>query len=76
MQTHFNPVTPEVLAALRQAVGDKYVKTDEDCLTAYQTDEEGNSHFFQKPEVVVFPGTTEEVAQIVKLANTLSLIHI
>ena len=70
MQTHFNPVTPEVLAALRQAVGDKYVKTDEDCLTAYQTDEEGNSHFFQKPEVVVFPGTTEEVAQIVKLANT------
>lgn len=35
----------------------------------YQTDEEGNSHYFHKPEVVVFPGSTEEVAEVVKLAN-------
>jgi glycolate oxidase len=38
-------------------------------LEKYQTDEEGNSYYFRKPEVVVFPGTTEEVALIVKLAN-------
>ena len=69
MATQFNPVTPELLAELRQVVGDKYVKTDEDYLEKYQTDEEGNSHYFHKPEVVVFPGSTEEVAAIVKLAN-------
>ena len=62
MATKFNPVTPELLAELRQVVGDKYVKTDEDYLEKYQTDEEGNSHYFHKPEVVVFPGSTEEVA--------------
>ena len=32
MATKFNPVTPELLAELRQVVGDKYVKTDEDYL--------------------------------------------
>ena len=69
MAAQFNPVTPELLAELRQVVGDKYVKTDEDYLERYQTDEEGNSHYFHKPEVVVFPGSTEEVAAIVKLAN-------
>ena len=55
MAAQFNPVTPELLAELRQVVGDKYVKTDEDYLERYQTDEEGNSHYFHKPEVVVFP---------------------
>lgn len=69
MATKFNPVTPELVDELRKVVGDKYVKTDDDYLTAYQTDEEGNSYYFHKPEVVVFPGTTEEVAEIVKLAN-------
>ena len=69
MAAQFNPVTPELLAELRRVVGDKYVKTDEDYLERYQTDEEGNSHYFHKPEVVVFPGSTEEVAAIVKLAN-------
>ena len=69
MMATFNPVTPELLEKLRNVVGDKYVKTDEDYLTAYQTDEEGNSIYFRKPEVVVFPGSTEEVAAIVKLAN-------
>jgi glycolate oxidase len=69
MAAQFNPVTPELLAELRQVVGDKYVKTDEDYLERYQTDEEGNSHYFHKPEVVVFPGSTEEVVAIVKLAN-------
>ena len=50
-------------------MGDKFVKTDDDYLERYQTDEEGNSHYFHKPEVVVFPGSTEEVAEVVKLAN-------
>ena len=39
-------------------------------LESYQTDEERNPVWFHKPEVVVFPETTEQVAEIVKLANT------
>ena len=69
MAASFNSVTPDLLAELRNVLGDKFVKTDEDYLERYQTDEEGNSHYFHKPEVVVFPGSTEEVAEVVKLAN-------
>lgn len=69
MEHKYNPVTPELVEELKKVVGDRYVKTDEEYLEQYQTDEEGNPHFFKKPEVVVFPGTTEEVAEVVKLAN-------
>ena len=69
MATKFNSITPELLQELRRVVGDKNVKTDDEYLTAYQTDEEGNSHYFHKPEAVVFPESTEQVAEIVKLAN-------
>lgn len=69
MAIRFNEVTDEVVQALQAIVGEKYVKTDEEYRTKYQTDEEGNSYFFHKPEVVVFPKTTEEVAAIVCLAN-------
>jgi glycolate oxidase len=65
----FNKVTPELVAELKKVVGDKYATTDEEKLLAYQTDEEGNSIYFHTPEVVVFPGSTEEVAAVVKLAN-------
>ena len=65
----FNPVTPELIEELQQVLGEKNVKTSEDYLEKYQTDEEGNPHFFSKPEVVVFPESTEQVAEVVKLAN-------
>ena len=61
MVSCFHPVTPELLEDLKKVVGEKYVRYDEDTLDQYQTDEEGNPHFFKKPEVVVFPGSTEEV---------------
>ena len=69
MASHYNPVTPELIAKLKAVAGDKNVRYDEETLTQYQTDEEGNPHYFRKPEVVVFPETTEQVAAIVKLAN-------
>ena len=69
MASHYNPVTPELIAKLKAVAGDKNVRCDEETLTQYQTDEEGNPHYFRKPEVVVFPETTEQVAAIVKLAN-------
>ena len=55
---------------MRDIVGDKYVTADKEKLEIYKTDEEGNPIYFSYPEAVVFPATTEEVAAIVKLANT------
>jgi glycolate oxidase len=68
--SHFNPVTPECIEKLTQILGPKGLTTDAEKLESYQTDEEGNPVWFRKPEVVVFPETTEQVAEIVKLANT------
>lgn len=69
-QTHtYNPVTEEVLAALRAALGEKFVKNDPETLERYKTDEEPDPHYHHLPEVVVLPGNTEEVAAVMKLAN-------
>lgn len=67
--TQFNPVTPELLAALKQAVGERFVSVDPEKLETYKTDEEANPTYHHAPDVVVFPATTEEVAAIVRLAN-------
>lgn len=69
-QTHtYNPVTEEVLAALRDALGEEFVKNDPETLERYKTDEEPDPHYHHLPEVVVLPGNTEEVAAVMKLAN-------
>ena len=67
--TKFNPVTEEVLAELRGIVGAEFVKNDAETLERYKTDEEPDPHYHHLPEVVVLPGSTEEVAAIMKLAN-------
>ncbi len=63
----YNPVTEEVLAALREAVGEENVKVDAETLERYKTDEEPDPHYHHLPEVVVLPGSTEEVAAVVKI---------
>ena len=65
----YNPVTGDVIQALQQITGEKYVKTDPDVLTAYQSDESLAPDMWHLPEVVVAPGSTEEVARIMKVAN-------
>ena len=67
--TKFNPVTEEVLEALRAIVGAEFVKNDAETLERYKTDEEPDPHYHHLPEVVVMPCSTEEVAAIMKLAN-------
>ncbi len=67
--TMYNPVTDEVLEALRSAVGEEYVKNDQEVLERYKTDEEPDPHYHHLPEVVVWPGSAEEVAAIMKIAN-------
>ncbi|WP_425058718.1 putative FAD-linked oxidoreductase [Sporomusa carbonis] len=65
----YNAVTPELIAELKNILGDRYVSTDSDKLEMYKTDEEANPKYHHLPEVVVFPENTEQVAAVVRLAN-------
>ncbi len=65
----YNPVDEKIVAELKKIVGDGNVSTDPEKLENYKTDEETNPRYHHVPEAVVFPGSTEEVASIVKLAN-------
>ena len=67
--TAYNPVTEEVLVALREVLGAENVKIDEETLDRYKTDEETDPRYHHLPEVVVLPGSTEEVAEVMKIAN-------
>lgn len=58
---------PELVLQLQKIVGAKNVLTSKEDLTAYSFD--ATVTWKHLPEVVVFPATTEEVAQVVKLAN-------
>lgn len=65
----YNPVTEEVIQELIAIVGKDNCKYDEETRERYKTDEEKDVKYHHLPEVVVFPGCTEEVAAIMKLAN-------
>lgn len=63
----YNQVTPEVVAALQQIAGEKYVWTERDKRIPYGQDEGTGQPCL--PDVVVLPATTEELAAVVRLAN-------
>ena len=65
----YNPVTPEVLEELKKIAGEKNVRTDEETLEHYKTDEETDPKLMHRPEAVVWAETTEQVAAVMKLAN-------
>lgn len=65
----YGTVTPAYLEELRQIVGAKYVWTDADKLIPYEKDEGVEAALFHRPDAVVLPETTEQVAAIMKLAN-------
>jgi glycolate oxidase subunit GlcD len=60
-------VKKEVITRLRQILGAPAVTEDETDLLVYECD--ALTLFKYKPDVVVFPQTTEQVAQIVRVAN-------
>jgi len=60
-------VKKEVITRLRQILGVPAVTQDETDLLVYECD--ALTLFKNKPDVVVFPRTTEQVAQIVRIAN-------
>jgi glycolate oxidase len=56
-----------VLSKLKEIAGEKYVFTDEESLEHYSHDETEDFHFY--PDIVVKPGSPEEISEIVKLCN-------
>ena len=69
VMSKYEPVSAEVVAALQTALGAEYVRTDAETLEKYKTDEETDPRYHHLPEVVVWPGSTEEVAAVMKIAN-------
>lgn len=65
----YNPITPAEVAELRKILGEKNVTTDAEKMEPYSHDELTDPKYVRMPEVVVFPTTTEQVAEVVKLAN-------
>ncbi|GMO41259.1 MAG: FAD-linked oxidase C-terminal domain-containing protein [Treponemataceae bacterium] len=69
MASTYNKVTPQIVDTLRGIAGKGNVLTDEEKIEAYSHDETDAHEYGHFPEVVVLPTSTEQVAQIVKLAN-------
>jgi len=73
MATHarntYSAVTPRIIDAVRKISGAKSVLVDDDKIQAYSHDETSAEEYGHMPELVVLPTTTEQVAEIVKLAN-------
>lgn len=63
----YGQITPEVLEAFKAIVGETNMYVDEETLTEHASDHT-EDHVFM-PQVVVIPGTPEEVASILKLCN-------
>ena len=55
------------LEAFRRIVGEGFVFVDPEVLDAYASDETEDLHFL--PDLVLKPGTTEEISQVLRLCN-------
>jgi glycolate oxidase len=68
--TKYNPITPKIVEELRRIVGPAYVIFgDAERMEPYSHDEVPERGYAHMPEAVVRPGSAEEVAAIMKLAN-------
>ncbi len=56
-----------MIEELRQILGEQYVLVDEETLNHFAHDETENLHFL--PEVVVKPGTTEDISRLMRFCN-------
>ena len=65
----YHPVSPAVVESLRGICGAGNVLVGNEKTEAYSHDETNASEYGRFPEVVVLPCSTEQVAQVVKLAN-------
>ncbi|NLL83298.1 MAG: FAD-binding oxidoreductase [Lentisphaerae bacterium] len=66
----YNRVTPAIVAELTGIAGaGRVIYNDSERMEAYSRDEIPGNHYRAMPEAVVFPGSSAEIAAIVKLAN-------
>ena len=56
-----------IVEKLKETVGEKYVLTETEAIEKYAHDETEDFRFY--PDIVVKPGTPEEISKIVKLCN-------
>jgi glycolate oxidase len=68
--SQYNPVTPAILAELKQIVGERYVIFgDPEKMEPYSHDEVAEKSYAHMPDVVVKPRSAVEIAHIMQLAN-------
>ena len=65
----YSVISPEILAKIEEIVGGNNLTTDPDKMHPYSHDEEGDPHYQKLPEAVVWVENTDQVSQIIKLAN-------
>jgi len=66
----YRSLTPALVDELIQIVGDRYVVYgDSEKLETYSHDEIAEGYYAHMPDALVRPGSTEEVAAVMKLAN-------
>ena len=65
----YNKVTEAIITELVDITGERNVLRDEERLETYSHDETNAEEYGHMPEVAVTPTSTEQVAEIVKLAN-------
>ncbi|GAB3929501.1 FAD-binding oxidoreductase [Mucilaginibacter myungsuensis] len=63
----YNKITPELLAAFTEIVGDKFIITSGEEMERYCHDETEDLRYY--PEVVAKPNTPEQVSTLLKLCN-------
>src|SRR5512136_2942600 len=69
-QHEYQPVTPAIVAQLRAIVGEQHVIFDDPArMQDYAHDEVAGVEHAHMPEVVVKPDTSEQIAEIMRLAN-------
>jgi glycolate oxidase len=69
VQTKYAKVSPGIIAELRRIAGSGNVITAAEKLEAYSHDETDPAEYGSMPEAAVLPLTTEQTAEVVKLAN-------
>ena len=68
MKRQYGTVTPAIVESLKRAIGKNRVLCDEASMQPYSWDETGKN-FATLPEVVVKPGSTEDVQAVMRIAQ-------
>ena len=65
----YNPLSEKIIEELRKIVGADHVSIEDSVLRKYAKDQVDDPRYAHPPEAVVKPGSAEEVAAILHLAN-------